>query len=122
MRFRVSHNWLVMLSVGLLALAMLPPQVARADDCLSGPNVPGCKFGLPEGQYDALLGQMNANPTPNTTTIAVNRTEIHRFSFFTWRSKDVTFYNAPNGSPVGKIDPGFSYVQIIDSSGDWAEV
>src|SRR5260221_6901367 len=122
MNMRRQIKWFTVLVVLCASVTLSPLSAVHANDCLAGPNVPGCKFGLPADQYDALLGQMNANPAPNMTMIAVNMSEIHRFSFYKWRSSDVTFYNAPNGSPVGQIDPGFSYVYIIDISGDWAEV
>src|SRR5262245_16432262 len=68
--------------LALLATAVFAPTPASALDCLSTVNAPGCAFGLPAEQYNALLPAMNANPEPAVRPLPVDGETVKRFSGF----------------------------------------
>ncbi len=77
--------------LALLLLAVIaPPMIVHAADCLSAVDAPGCAYGLPADQYEALLPVMAANPepgvrplTPDSETIKQHSSGTNRASSFT---------------------------------------
>ncbi len=105
----------------LILAGMIPLQTARADDCLSSENAPGCMFGLPAGDYQRLLGEMQANPTPDVADVPVDRKEVGSYTF--WRVLPGTeIFDAPNGNVIGKMDDGFSFVSIYKTQDGFGQL
>lgn len=97
------------------------PSPAAALDCLT-PGTAGCMFGLPAFQYQLLLTEMVAHPTPDVRPLSVDRDEIKKFSLYRVAHENITFYDAPNGNPVGTLDAGFNYLAVRKREGDWYEI
>jgi hypothetical protein len=107
----------------VLLITILWPGVARAADCLSAVDAPGCMYGLPADQYQSLLGQMQANPAPNVSQIGVDAADLRRYNLWQLNRSGVTYYDGPEGSPIGSTDsPGYSFVAPTNHNGDWYEV
>lgn len=112
-----------------LVFALSGGQAALANDpgtdlsrrCLTA-GAAGCEHGLPAFQYELLRAQMAAHPAPNVREIAINYREVRRFNFYRVNRSGVTLFNAPGGAPVGGIDAGFNFVDVINRNGDWAEI
>ncbi len=97
------------------------PRSVLAQDCLT-PGTPGCTHGLPDFQYQLLLTEMLAHPTPNARTLSVDMDDIRKFSLYKVAQENITFYDAPNGNPVGTLDAGFHYLDVRRKEGDWYEI
>ncbi|MBN1678659.1 MAG: L,D-transpeptidase [Anaerolineae bacterium] len=89
--------------------------------CLQDPNGPGCIAGLPSVEYQNLLDEMLLHPDPNARPLAVNMDELARFAFRRIVG-DGTYYDAPNGNPIGVIEEGFNYVTVTNIQGDWIQI
>lgn len=113
---------LFLVLVALLAPSFFSPSTANAQNCLAVVETAECKFGLPAGEYDALFGAMQANPGPAVNQIPVDEGELSRYSYWKLAGDAITFYDAPNGNPIGTIDPGFNFTGILRREGDWVEV
>ncbi|MCE7946814.1 MAG: murein L,D-transpeptidase [Chloroflexi bacterium CFX4] len=92
-----------------------------ANPCL-GENILGCTHGLPSAQYQLLLAQMLAHPTPNGRLVEVDQYAIYRHSLYQINRNGITLYNAPNGAPIGSLPPGFIFVGMRQRQDGWAEV
>jgi lipoprotein-anchoring transpeptidase ErfK/SrfK len=106
-------------------LSPLAVRRARADDnparCLASENVEGCKHGLPAATYDQLLAHMQAYPAPEVGAIEVDKKEVGAYSF--WKVlANAEIYSAPNGSVIGKMDEGFTFVVVYKTQGDFAQL
>ncbi|MFP4322127.1 MAG: L,D-transpeptidase [Anaerolineales bacterium] len=118
------------LAIVLAALALaLPVALANTDtfdmptQCTLTPNDNGCQAGLPTAHYQMLLDEMLMHPEPNVRPLAVNEAEITRFAFRRLANEGgTTLYDAPNGQPVGSIDPGFNYVSVRQLQDDWVQI
>lgn len=111
----------------LLILAVCGPLLstlpARAQgDCLAALEVPGCKFGLPEAEYNALLPQMEAMPAPPVAQIGVDPAELRRYSFWQIDRTNVTFYDSPGGIATETANPGYSFVIPRSQVEGWMEI
>jgi L,D-transpeptidase catalytic domain len=116
---RLVHVMLIAcLSLCVVAQAAHP---AAAQDCLV-PGTPGCTFGLPAFRYQLLLTEMLAHPSPDVRPLSVDQDEIKKFSLYRVARESVTFYDAPNGNPVGALDAGFNYLAVRRRQGDWYEI
>ncbi len=111
----------------LIAIALLLPLFvaqtsARADDqCLTA-GADGCSFGLPTFQYQLLLNDMLAHPTPNVRPLQVDNNELSKFAFYKLVGGATPLFDAPNGNQIDTMDAGFNYVTIISRQGDFAQV
>lgn len=94
---------------------------ARAADCTMV-GTPGCIHGLPTFQYEMLLTEMLAHPTPDVRSLPVDQDEIKKFSLYKVAKENITFYDAPNGNPIGTLDAGFNYLDVRSQQGDWYEI
>lgn len=106
-----------------LLLILCFPQVVLASDCLKTPNENGCRAGLPEDTYDALLEEMARYSEPEVRSLEPNRDEIYRYAY--WRldaPNGITIYNAPGGSPIKVLDPGYHYVSAYSYQDGWVEI
>lgn len=95
----------------------------RANDCLKTPDSNGCRAGLPEKVYDALLLEMAQFPEPEVQPLAPNLDEIYRYAY--WRldaPNGITIYNAPGGAPIKMLDPGYHYVSAYSYQEGWLEI
>lgn len=115
-----SH-WLMILC--LLAGMTLPGGAVSANEgCLAAVDAPGCMFGLPANQYQALLGQMQAHPEPPLARIGADPAELRRWSLWQLDRKDVTYYDGPGGRPISTENPGYAFVSPKNRTDNWAEV
>ncbi len=70
----------------LILIALFVPMLsvytaAQADDACATANADGCSFGLPTFQYQLLLSQILAHPSPNVRQLQVDSNELLQFSF-----------------------------------------
>ncbi len=116
-------RWVVL--VALLTQVLTAWDTARADDknksCLM-PGTTGCTFGLPTFQYQLLLGEMMAHPTPNVRQLGVDDNELGRSTYYRVVGGSAPLYDAPYGTAVDVIDAGFGYVSVRRRLGDWYEI
>jgi hypothetical protein len=117
----------VALIVLFMATLLVVPQQTHADSdtnpCLK-PKAKDCTYGLPTFQYEALLGQMLANPTPNVRQLAIDETELGKLGQAKYRYVGgiAPLYDAPDGKPVGAIRNDFYTFPIGKRQGDWVQV
>ncbi len=110
----------VVLSV-LLSNTLAPSIQVRADGECVDPESPKCTNGLPTEEYQKLLVEMQAHPSPDVTPVAVDRREVNAYTF--WRVlQDTALYDAPNGNIVGKFDNGFNFVIVYKLQGSFAQL
>src|SRR5260221_944821 len=98
-------RWFLLAIVPIISIiSSLPSTPARADDnlCLRR-EASGCTNGLPTFQYQLLLGEMAAHPTPNVRPISVDDTEIGRVNYFRVVGGVQPLYDAPDGHVVGVL-------------------
>lgn len=118
------HCWNFALSL-LFLLPLLVAGYASADgpettcpidssgQCLTGE--------LTAIELRALMAEIAAYPAPDVTPIPVDESLLNSRSYR--RVLDaVTIYDAPNGNPIGTLDPGFNFVTIINRVDNWVEV
>jgi len=103
-----------------LCITMLSRAPARASGCLDAIESPGCLYGLPAAQYQALLPQMQANPA--VTPISIEAAELARYSLFKLKRTNVVIYTAPNGLPIGTVNPGFAFAMPRSRLDSWTEI
>ncbi len=92
-------RWLLFV---LLSLTVVFPQFAaapipvHADDnpCLSG-AASGCSYGLPTFQYQLLLGQMLAHPTPDVRPLEIDLTDLGVSPYYRVFGGTQPLYDAP---------------------------
>src|SRR5450432_916031 len=94
---------------------------AASNVCVAA-DAPGCTSGLPTFQYEALLGEMAANPVPDVQPLSPDTTELGTDSFFRVVGGTAPIYDAPNGKPIGAVNSSFYSVNVIAWQGDWAEL
>jgi len=94
---------------------------ADANPCLVA-STAGCSYGLPTVQYELLLTQMMAHPSPDVREIDIDPREVKQYNYYKINKDGTAVYNAPGGAQVGSIDPGFNFVNPIQFQGDWAEI
>ena len=116
-----------LLILALLALTLTAPLDAGAAGpdraaCAADPNGAGCVAGLPSAEYQLLLDEMLLHPAPDVRPLEPNMDEVNRFAFRKIVGGAVTIYDAPNGNPIGTIDPGFNYVTVGRQDGDWVQI
>ncbi|HVO42191.1 MAG TPA: L,D-transpeptidase [Aggregatilineales bacterium] len=122
-RLNTPVRWMV-IAVIVMTSFSLSRVAARADDsavCLD-PAAAGCMSGLPTFQYQQLLGQMLAHPSPNVRQVEVDESDLDKYAFARILGGATTLYDGPGGGAVGSIDPGFNYVTPLKKSGDWTEI
>ena len=107
----------------LITILLFTVPVQADPNCLENPTATGCRAGLPETEYEALLAEMEAQPTPNVTPLEPNLKEINRYAY--WRLNipgGATIYNAPNGAPSGRLDPGYHFITAYSYQDGWVEI
>lgn len=98
------------------------PRPAAAEDCLSQMETESCLYGLPRAVYLRLLPQIEASPTPTVKPIRADEGELARYALYKLNSQNVTFYDRPNGVPIGTENPGFSFLMPRSQTDGWMEV
>jgi lipoprotein-anchoring transpeptidase ErfK/SrfK len=112
---RVALRPILTAVLSALALLWLPADAVTAQDgqpqpaCLTE-NAPGCTFGLPTQQYNALLAEMKANPTPEVEPVPLDK-EVNRYVFYKVLL-GAEIYDAPNGNVLRRVDDGFMVVSV----------
>jgi hypothetical protein len=113
---------LVLVTAFILS-SFLPTHTANAaEGCLAAVDAPGCMYGLPADQYQALLAQMQANPAPTVGRVAVDQAELRRWSLWQLDRKNVTYYDSPGGNAIGTENPGYAFISPKNRTEGWAEV
>lgn len=95
---------------------------ARAADSCTTATEAGCSFGLPTFQYQLLLSQMLAHPSPNVRQLQTDPDELNQYSFNRLVGGATPLYSSPGGPQIDTLDAGFNYVTILNRQGDYAEV
>jgi L,D-transpeptidase catalytic domain len=122
------ERWCLLLMV-VVSQLLTVIGIARADDnkgdnknvCLSA-DATGCTNGLPTFQYQLLVGEMAAHPTPDVRRLQVDFSELGMMAYYRVYGGIQPLYDAPNGNIVGVVDSGFSYVNVRARQGDWAQL
>jgi hypothetical protein len=121
---RRDSRWIVLIVV-LVTQVTTARNAARADDnnksCLV-PETSGCTFGLPTFQYQLLLGEMMAHPTPDVRQLVVDEDELGHIARYRVVGGTAPLYDAPDGNAVDVIDTGFDYITVRRREGDWFEI
>jgi hypothetical protein len=109
----------------LVAQFLIVGSLVRAEGsgnlCLAA-DAPGCSFGLPTFQYQLLLGEMAAHPSPDVRPLEVDMSELGYSAYNRVIGGSAPLYDAPNGHQVGVIDAGFNYVNVISRKAGWVQV
>jgi hypothetical protein len=74
------------------------------------PSTPEC---------DALIA---ARPTPNVSPIPVDFGIVNGQSFIRFSTSAVPLFDQPEGEVVETMSAGYTYVNVLQTDGDWAEV
>jgi hypothetical protein len=82
----------------------------------------GCYAGLPAAQYQLLLDEMIARPTPTGESLPTDESEVFRFAFRSLNNGQTTLYSGPNGSAIGSIPGGAKFVTTMDYQAGWVMV
>jgi len=118
-RFLRAALVLIFLTATFAAL----PRVVQADDgCAGVVSSEHCKYGLLAWEYDALLPQMLAHSPKSLPRVGVDSAELRRYSLYQLPRRDVTFYDAPNGNPMDKVDPGYAFTGVREQRDGWVRV
>src|SRR5579859_4135385 len=116
---RVALTFVITLALlsGPFSVAVLADSTA----CLQE-STPGCTHGLPTDQYNALLTQMQANPTPDVAPVPYDKNEIWSYGGF-WRLQDgAQLYDSPGGNVVETAPVGFNFVSLRTTQGEYAQI
>jgi hypothetical protein len=76
---KYAIRWMLLGSL-IAAQLIFSPGVVQAADCLSAIDAPGCAYGLPAEQYQALLPIMLANKEPSVRALDVDRVTVKQYS------------------------------------------
>lgn len=114
---------IILFIIAGVVVALQPAEVVQANTCLETPNSNGCRSGLPILQYQQLLDEMVLHQEPDVRSLPTNETELLRFAFRRLTNgAGTTFYDGPNGNPIGTIDAGFTYVTVGRQQDGWIEI
>jgi len=102
--------------------AALPSSAQADESCAGVVRSESCKHGLPAWEYDALLPQMLAHSPKSLPRVGVDSAELRRYSLYQLPRRDVTFYDAPNGNPMDKVDPGYAFTGVREQRDGWVRV
>jgi hypothetical protein len=113
-----------------LVLATYLPTVAGQDSlqgemtrCLQTPNEDGCRAGLPAAHYQMLLDDMLMLSQPPVRPLNFNQVELARYAYRRLTNPNGTvYYNAPGGAAIGSVDPGFTFVNVLQVKNGWVEI
>jgi len=113
------------LVLALFALVMIlaaADRVRAAGDTCTALDSPGCNFGLPTFQYQLLMNDLLAHPTPNVRPLEIDQDELNKFAFYKLVGGATPLYNGPGGAQIDTMDAGFNYVTVLKKQGEWAEI
>lgn len=118
------HKALRALPVLAILISTLTVRVsARADaDPCAAADATGCSFGLPTFQYQLLLADMLAHPTPNARPLQIDTNELNKFAFYKLIGGATPLFNGPGGGQVDTINAGFNFVTPLAAQGDFVEI
>jgi len=95
---------------------------ASGTTCLETPYSDVCHAGLPKVEYELLRDEMFMNPVPDVRPIPLNDREMTRYAYRRLTGEGgTTYYNAPGGAAIGAIDPGFTFIKVINYQDGWVE-
>lgn len=115
---------IAMIAAGLMLVAE-PSKTPRAEanTCVNTPFTNGCYSGLAAVDYQQALDEMLLHPEPAVEQLPPNERELNRFDFRRLTNPNgTTIYNAPGGTPIGSIAPGFNYVSASNTVDGWIEI
>src|SRR5258708_3909809 len=110
-----------MLLVVSVASALAVAHPVHADDCLSS-DAQGCMFGLPTFQYQTLVSQMIANPSPNVRPLDVDASELGVGTTYRVIGGAAPVYDAPHGKTVGLGQKGYGPLRVGTIQDNWAQI
>jgi len=102
--------------------AALPSSAQADESCAGVVRSESCKHGLPAWEYDALLPQILSHSPKSLPRVGVDGAELRRYSLYQLPRRDVTFYDAPNGNPMDKVDPGYAFTGVREQRDGWVRV
>jgi hypothetical protein len=121
---RNRNNWLIIAALVLFAQLLIAP-MATADgperECpldASGRCITG---ELSPIELRALQAEIAAYPAPDVTPIQLDESLLGKRNY-QQVLEQVTIYDAPNGNPIGTLDPGFNFFTTINRQDNWIEV
>lgn len=125
-----AHRLLILIIALLLVGVPSFPTFAQDDTasntltgCLATPNENGCRAGLPAARYQMRLDEMLLHPTPNVWPLPLNENEMKRYAFRKLTNPNgTTYFDAPNGNPIGTIAPGFNFVTVHGYQDGWVSI
>lgn len=121
---RGKHNWSVLVIVILLSQLLIGVEI-RAD----GPEVV-CPIGaagrcvtgnLSATEMRAIAAEIALHPHPDVTPLTVDESMLYNRNYQRVLQA-VTIFDAPDGNPIGTLDPGFNFVTTLNRAGTWVEV
>ncbi len=120
----LNRRWLLGTLVVIFLLTLTGPSAAATDNlnCVTTRPKPGCSYGLPTFQYQLLLGQMTAHPSPNVHPLDVDMAELGHTGNPRIIGGATPTYDAPNGKFIGLLDIGFNHIAVGKQEGDWVQL
>lgn len=121
---RNRHNWYILLTIVLLS------QLLAGTPALAGGPETTCPIGasgrcvtgnLSATEMRALNAEMALYPAPDVTQLPVNESRLYNRNYQRVMEA-TTIYDAPNGNPVGHLDPGFNFVSIMHQVDNWVQI
>lgn len=111
----------VILVILLMSLVNLAPVHVTPATAQGHPGCSGITYNTPQTQEcDAVMA---AQPYPDVEPIPYDLGVIAGQDFIYFDTDEVALYDAPDGEEIGILTAGISsYVNVIQTSGDWAEI
>ncbi len=123
---RNFKTWFILAAL-LLAFQVLPTAGVSADgpeQCPPGAESDGgcvAVAQLSPIELRVLSREIATHPAPNVTPITLDE-NLLRNNNYQRVLEAVTIYDAPNGNPIGTLDPGFNFFTTINRVDNWVEV
>lgn len=116
--------WIITFLVSVTLLTSLPSVLANDAGITACPVEDGiiCLTGeLTATELRALEAAMTAYPEPRVTPLTVDENLLGNRNYQRVL-QEVTIHDAPNGNPIGTLDPGFNFFTTISRQDNWIEV
>src|SRR5258708_22316326 len=97
----------ILLVTVLISTFAVPFKLNDDNNPCPKPDTNDCIFGLPTFEYEQLLSEMIANPTPPVQPIPVKQAELGVNSSFRIVGGIAPIFDGPDGNPIGALDFGF---------------
>lgn len=121
---RSRHNWVTILIIAALSqLALGSLAFADGPETVCPVGASGlCVTGnLSATEMRVLQAEMSTFPAPRVSPIPVDEMRLYNRNYQRVLQA-VTIYDAPNGNPIGTLDPGFNFFTTLNRVDTWIEV